>query len=74
MPYTGLTTAEPMASTPTARRIETWPLERLTPYERNARTHSAEQVAQIAASIQEFGFTNPILVEADRDLLRMGQA
>lgn len=35
----------------------------LTPYGRNARTHSAEQVAQIARSIQEFGWTNPILVD-----------
>ena len=35
----------------------------LTPYARNARTHSAEQVAQIARSIQEFGWTNPILVD-----------
>jgi ParB-like chromosome segregation protein Spo0J len=47
-----------------ARRIELWPLERLKPYERNARTHSVEQVAQIAASIVEFGFTNPILVDS----------
>ena len=37
----------------------------LTPYARNARTHSDEQVAQIAASIKEFGWTNPILVDAD---------
>jgi DNA modification methylase len=47
-----------------AQRIELWPLSRLKPYERNARTHSAEQVAQIAASIVEFGFTNPILVDS----------
>jgi DNA modification methylase len=47
-----------------AKRIELWPLERLKPYDRNARTHSAEQVAQIAASIVEFGFTNPILVDS----------
>ena len=47
-----------------AKRIELWPFERLRPYERNARTHSAEQVAQIAASIVEFGFTNPILVDS----------
>jgi hypothetical protein len=46
-----------------AQRIEHWPLDRLKPYDRNARTHSPEQVAQIAASIQEFGFTNPILVD-----------
>ncbi|MDP2323323.1 MAG: site-specific DNA-methyltransferase, partial [Gammaproteobacteria bacterium] len=47
-----------------ARRIELWPLDRLVPYSRNARTHSAEQVAQIAASIIEFGFTNPVLVDS----------
>jgi ParB-like chromosome segregation protein Spo0J len=47
-----------------AKRIDLWPLDRLNPYDRNARTHSAEQVAQIAASILEFGFTNPILVDS----------
>jgi len=46
------------------RRIELWPLDRLVPYARNARTHSDAQVAQIAASIVEFGFTNPILVDS----------
>jgi ParB-like chromosome segregation protein Spo0J len=46
-----------------------WPLERLRPYERNARTHSPEQVAQIAASIQEFGFTNPLLVDGSNGIL-----
>jgi DNA modification methylase len=45
--------------------IEHWPLERLVPYANNARTHSDVQVAQIVASIREFGFTNPILVDAD---------
>ncbi len=39
-----------------AEQIEQWPLERLLPYAANARTHSPEQVAQIAASIVEFGF------------------
>jgi DNA modification methylase len=48
-----------------AEKIEHWPLGRLLPYARNARTHSDEQVAQIAASIVEFGFTNPILVGDD---------
>ncbi len=42
------------------------PLEALIPYARNARTHSPEQVAQIAASIEEFGFTNPVLVDGER--------
>jgi len=45
--------------------IETRPVDRLIPYVRNARTHSEDQVAQIAASIAEFGFTNPILIGAD---------
>jgi ParB-like chromosome segregation protein Spo0J len=44
-----------------ARRIELWPVGRLAPYQRNPRTHSEEQVTQIAASIAEFGFCNPIL-------------
>ena len=46
--------------------IELWPVERLIPYDRNARTHSDEQIEQIeqmARSIREFGFTNPILVD-----------
>ena len=45
--------------------IERWPLERLIAYARNPRTHSDEQVAQIAASIAEFGFVNPVLVGSD---------
>ncbi len=46
-------------------QIERWPLERLIPFVRNPRTHTEEQVAQIAASIVEFGWTNPVLVGAD---------
>lgn len=46
-------------------QIERWSVDRLIPYARNARTHSPEQVAQIAASIAEFGWTNPILIGAD---------
>jgi hypothetical protein len=48
-----------------ASHIERWPLDRLIPYARNARTHSDAQVAQIAASIKEFGFVNPILAGPD---------
>ncbi len=40
------------------------PIDDLTPYTGNARTHSEKQVAQIAASIRTFGFTNPVLIEA----------
>src|SRR6185312_15708613 len=52
-----------------AREIEQWPVDRLIPYARNARTHSAEQVAKIAASIVEFGFTNPILVDGNDGII-----
>jgi ParB-like chromosome segregation protein Spo0J len=45
-------------------QIEQWPLDRLIPYARNPRTHSDNQIAQIAGSIAEFGFTNPILVDS----------
>ena len=49
----------------TELQVQQWPVEKLIPYARNARTHSEEQVAQVAASIIEFGWTNPILVGAD---------
>src|SRR3954464_1000165 len=45
--------------------VERWPLDRLIPHARNARTHSDTQVAQIAGSIAEFGFVNPVLVGDD---------
>ena len=43
--------------------IEHLPLSTLRPYTRNARTHSSKQIAQIAASIREFGFNNPVLID-----------
>ena len=46
-------------------QIQMMPTARLVPYARNARTHSDQQVAQIAASMAEFGFVNPILIGAD---------
>ena len=52
-----------------AQRIELWPVDRLRPYERNARTHGADQLAQLEASIKEFGFTAPILVDSDDGIL-----
>jgi len=54
-----------MRSSWLADKIEQWPTTRLLPYAKNARTHSDAQVAQIAASIAEFGFTNPILAGGD---------
>lgn len=50
-------------------RVEYLPLSDLLPYARNSRTHSDEQVAQIASSIREFGFTNPILISPERDII-----
>jgi DNA modification methylase len=50
-------------------RLEFWPLERLIPSPRNARTHSDAQVAEIAGSIRAFGFANPILVGDDGDIV-----
>jgi ParB-like chromosome segregation protein Spo0J len=58
-----------MYSEAMARRIEIWPIEKLIPYARNPRTHSPEQVTQIAASIAEFGFVNPVLVDSDTGIL-----
>jgi ParB-like chromosome segregation protein Spo0J len=43
--------------------IEQVKIDKLIPYARNSRTHSDAQVAQIAASIKEFGFTNPVLID-----------
>ena len=50
-------------------QVRLWPTNRLVPYARNPRTHSEEQVLQIAASIAEFGFTNPILVDSKAGIL-----
>jgi len=45
--------------------VQNQPIDKLIPYARNARTHSPEQVAEIAASIKEFGFNNPVLLRDD---------
>jgi ParB-like chromosome segregation protein Spo0J len=44
-------------------------VDALTPYARNSRTHSAEQIGQIAASIQEFGFVNPVLIDGQGTII-----
>lgn len=48
-----------------AQDVQLIAVDKLLPYARNSRTHSDSQVAAVAASIKEFGFTNPILVRAD---------
>lgn len=50
-------------------KIEIVGIESLIPYARNSRTHSDAQVAQIAASIREFGFTNPVLIDAQGGII-----
>ena len=47
------------------RRYENVNIDRLKPYENNARTHSEEQVKKIVRSIEEFGFINPVLIDSD---------
>jgi DNA modification methylase len=54
-----------------ALQIERWPIEKLLPYAANARTHTDDQVAQIAGSIAEFGFNVPCLVD-ERGMLIAG--
>ena len=52
------------------KRIEQWPLARLQPYAKNAKQHGADQVAKLAASMAEFGWTVPCLVGEDGELMR----
>ena len=52
-----------------AKHIELWLIDKLIPWARNPRTHSDAQVAQIAASIAEFGFNNPILVDTKAGII-----
>jgi DNA modification methylase len=54
---------------PNALTVETRKVEALIPYARNPRTHSDAQIAQLAASIVEFGWTNPILVDGDNGVI-----
>jgi ParB-like chromosome segregation protein Spo0J len=50
-------------------QLETIQIDALIPYARNSRTHSDGQVAQIASSIKEFGFTNPVLIDGGGESL-----
>jgi len=50
-------------------QIEHLPIESLVPYARNSRTHSPEQISQVANSIMEFGFTNPVLIDGQGGII-----
>ena len=52
-----------------ADKIEKWGIDKLIPYARNSRTHSDEQIGQIAASIKEWGWTTPVLVDEDGGII-----
>jgi ParB-like chromosome segregation protein Spo0J len=54
---------------PMAQQVVMWPITKLIPYTNNPRTHSDAQVAQIAASIAEFGFNSPILVDTKAGII-----
>ena len=51
------------------RRYENVPIEKLIPYENNARTHSEKQIEKVARSIENFGFLNPILIDSDYGII-----
>jgi ParB-like chromosome segregation protein Spo0J len=51
------------------KHIEIWLIDKLIPYAKNPRTHSEAQVCQIAASIAQFGFNNPILVDTNNGII-----
>ena len=52
-----------------APKLEILPIDTLTPYENNARTHSDDQIKKIQASLREFGFVNPVLIDANRGVI-----
>jgi ParB-like chromosome segregation protein Spo0J len=58
-----------MQTTDDKPKIEMMRTADLIPYARNSRTHSEAQVAQIAGSIREFGFTNPVLIDAENGII-----
>jgi ParB-like chromosome segregation protein Spo0J len=52
-----------------ADKVEQWSVDKLVPYARNSRTHSDEQINQIAASIKEWGWTTPVLVDENGGII-----
>jgi ParB-like chromosome segregation protein Spo0J len=61
--------ADHTGAVPGDLKIRYLPLADLVPYARNPRTHSDDQVARIASSIKEFGFTNPILLDGRKGII-----
>src|ERR1700736_1370981 len=67
------TQSEPADASPTrpwpADRLERWPIERLIPYANNARLHSEADLDKLAAAIRKWGWTVPVLVDEEGNLL-----
>ena len=53
----------------TTERFEKVSIDKLIPYARNARTHSKEQIKQLRASLREFGFVNPCIIDKDYNII-----
>lgn len=53
----------------TTERFEKVDITKLIPYARNARTHSKEQILQLRASLREFGFVNPVIVDKEHNII-----
>jgi DNA modification methylase len=51
------------------KKLEQVPIDKLVPYARNARTHSKQQIAQLRASLREFGFVSPAVIDSDYNIL-----
>jgi len=58
-----------MSKTKNQPKIEQVSVESLIPYARNSRTHSDEQISQLASSIREFGWTNPIIIDGEQGII-----
>jgi ParB-like chromosome segregation protein Spo0J len=70
LPLASLTLGSYSRQGPMAQaQLEYLPLASLTPYARNARTHSPAQITQLVASIEEFGWTNPVLIDAAGEII-----
>lgn len=58
-----------MPNSSTRLAVEYLPISMLRPWPSNARVHSKKQIHQIASSIREFGFTNPVLIDSDKTIV-----
>ena len=53
----------------TTTELQLVPLDKLVPYQNNARTHSPEQINKLRSSLREFGFINPVIIDRDYGII-----